>query len=302
MTDGFHRPAIPDDDLATQIAQATQEALAELPLEVRDGLCLVALLTTGEALRPYLSLTTHGDDQWNLADSPFAIIGDGRFAALDESWSARGMLADLGPDASLAEFLDRMATLEEALRVVDVSGVFGAGEPRERVLLSVSTMPPDRLDVGYVRRLNPHSVLHDRWFAEAAEGPVLRAQPGDRPPASDAHISAAPNPSLAGLWRVTDGLELDDGTTLYSAADIAERNETYEVAEYAPGWLLVGDVSGGYGYLMRSAPGEFRPERGRSAAEVFRLDLGAITSDVPGEADFVTDDLVGWIATRRDAL
>ena len=37
---------------------------------------------------------------------------------------------------------------------------------------------------------------------------------------------------------------------LYSTDDLAERNETFEVREYAPGHLAIGDDSGGRSILI----------------------------------------------------
>lgn len=261
---------VPNAELAAFVAGATRAALAELPRQVRDNLCLVALVTTGEALRPYLSLTRHGDDPWGLADSPYAVAGDAHFAALSDRWDLQGNLAEMDQVRAEAEFVNRLATLEEALRLLDVHGEFGLGETRRRVLLLVTTMPPDPHDAGYARRLNPPGPLLERWLDEAAEGPAY-----------------APQTPLA------------DGTTIYSPEDLLERNETFEVAEYSPGWVLVGDDSGGSGYLVRQTGPGFDPAVGRAGAEVFRLDLGALTKEVEDVGEFVTDDLIGWLAGRQ---
>lgn len=77
----------------------------------------------------------------------------------------------------------------------------------------------------------------------------------------------------------------DNGVHVYEPADVAERNETFEVAEYAPGWLLIGDDSGGAGLFTR--PGD---------PVVYRLDLGAISPDIVGDGEPVTDDLAAWLA------
>ncbi|MDE3722861.1 hypothetical protein PWG71_15840 [Nocardiopsis sp. N85] len=42
------------------------------------------------------------------------------------------------------------------------------------------------------------------------------------------------------------------GAHVYAAADLEERNTAYEVAEYAPGYPLVGDDSGGRGLPKRT--------------------------------------------------
>ncbi|MET8741977.1 SMI1/KNR4 family protein [Streptomyces sp. NPDC004728] len=96
-----------------------------------------------------------------------------------------------------------------------------------------------------------------------------------------------PNPAVARLWRSTPGVLLDNGVHIYGPHLIQERNETFEVSRYAPGWVLVGDDSGGDGFLMR--------HHGRDRASVHRLGLGALREDVATEGERVTDDLLGWL-------
>ncbi|WP_454300814.1 DUF4303 domain-containing protein [Salana multivorans] len=291
---------VPDGALARIVAEATCAALAELARSVRERVCAVALVTSGEALRPWLTVTVHGEDRWDLADSAHALTGDEHLAAIAEAWDARGYLHELDEADAEVEYATRLATLEEALRLLDVDGVFGRGETRERVLLLVATMPPDETDAGYARRLNPPGPLLDDWLAEAAECPALRPPPevGKRADPGAVPVEA-PAPVLAELWRTAPGLLLDDGTRIYGPEEITERNETYQVAEYAPGWALVGDDSGGDGYLVRRTGPAFDPVTGRLGAEVYRLGLGALTEDVPSLGEVVTDDLIGWLAARQ---
>ncbi|WP_406013558.1 SMI1/KNR4 family protein [Streptomyces sp. NBC_00984] len=96
-----------------------------------------------------------------------------------------------------------------------------------------------------------------------------------------------PNPAVARLWRSTPGVLLDNGVHVYGPHLIEERNETFEVARYAPHWVLVGDDSGGDGFFMR--------RHGRDRASVHRLGLGAIREDVEAAGEPVTDDLLGWL-------
>ncbi|NEB00987.1 SMI1/KNR4 family protein [Streptomyces sp. SID13726] len=88
---------------------------------------------------------------------------------------------------------------------------------------------------------------------------------------------------LVELWEVTDGLMTDAGVTVYAAECIGERNSTYEVAQYAPGFVLIGDNSGGRGFLLR-ADG--------SDSAVFSSDLGDLAPD-----DFEVEalDFASWI-------
>ncbi|MFJ9898256.1 hypothetical protein ACIQPR_33455 [Streptomyces sp. NPDC091280] len=89
--------------------------------------------------------------------------------------------------------------------------------------------------------------------------------------------------SLVALWRVRDGLLTDSGVCVYSAACVGERNATYEVARYAPGFLLIGDDSGGRGFLV--------PADGTDSA-VLASGLGDLR---PAHFEVVSADLTSWI-------
>ncbi|MEV7776620.1 hypothetical protein [Kitasatospora sp. NPDC086791] len=91
-----------------------------------------------------------------------------------------------------------------------------------------------------------------------------------------------PVPLLA-LWRVTDGLMTDAGVTVYSAGCIGERNATYEVAQYAPGFVLIGDGSGGRGFLLRAEDG---------CPVVYSSDLGDLG---PEDFEVESEDFASWI-------
>ncbi|MGW0432666.1 hypothetical protein ACWDV4_08985 [Micromonospora sp. NPDC003197] len=98
---------------------------------------------------------------------------------------------------------------------------------------------------------------------------------------------------MARLWRSTPGVLLPNGVLIYGPQTITERNQTYEVARYAPHWVLIGDDSGGGGLFMR--------RHGRDRASVHHLDLGAIEPDIMGAASGkVTDDLLGWLRAGGD--
>ncbi|MEV1008597.1 SMI1/KNR4 family protein [Streptomyces sp. NPDC049881] len=104
-----------------------------------------------------------------------------------------------------------------------------------------------------------------------------------------AGLRDGPNPAVARLWRTTPGLALPDGVTVYGPHDIAERNATYEVAAYAPGWTLVGDDSGGAGLLMR--------HHGRDRSSVYLLGLGALGPGIAEDGTLLTGDLCAWLTT-----
>ncbi|MFF5451976.1 hypothetical protein ACFY40_12140 [Streptomyces sp. NPDC012950] len=88
---------------------------------------------------------------------------------------------------------------------------------------------------------------------------------------------------LVAPWDVRDGLLTASGVAVYAAGDIGERNAAYEVAEYAPGFLLVGDDSGGRGFLVRT-DGPDSP--------VFSSGLGDLD---PADFAVVAPDFASWI-------
>ncbi|MFL1382392.1 DUF4303 domain-containing protein [Nocardiopsis protaetiae] len=299
---------VPDPALARVIAAAARAAIADLRARHPEHFHAFALLTTGEALPPYLSagsaegMARTGADRWSLPDGPYAVWGhEEHFGEVVRAFETRGDLFALTEErARDIEFATRLASMEEALRLLDTEGFFGAGADRRGVLLLAGTLPPDPEDAGAVRRLNPAGPLRDSWLREAAEGPALPADGRARAELA-AHrggLSAAPNPSVAEVWRTTPGLYLPDGTAVYGPHSLAERNTTFEVAAYAPGWVLVGDDGGGRGLLMRAPGPDFDPAAGRESAQVLLLDLGALCPGVAEEGEFLTDDLVGWLAAR----
>ncbi|MCL1853669.1 MAG: SMI1/KNR4 family protein [Peptococcaceae bacterium] len=80
--------------------------------------------------------------------------------------------------------------------------------------------------------------------------------------------------------RYSDGLYLENGVSLYSANEIIERNTTYEISDYCEGFLLIGDDSGGRGFLINvqksgskvynSGFGDLNPPDFRTVANSFQ--------------------------------
>jgi hypothetical protein len=68
---------------------------------------------------------------------------------------------------------------------------------------------------------------------------------------------------------------------IYAAGDVPERNATYEVAEYAPGYLVVGTVND-FPVLLRAGP----------TSPVYENDWGAMTPDCMDE---LAPSLAEWI-------
>ncbi|MFX4292567.1 SMI1/KNR4 family protein [Streptomyces bohaiensis] len=146
------------------------------------------------------------------------------------------------------------------------------------------------------------------WFDVAArradgECPVLRDAGDGRGPVPFAATFAGfptvavalatgqrdgPNPAVAELWRQGPGVVLPCGVQAYGPDVLPERNATYEVARWAPEWVLVGDDSGGTGLFMR--------RHGPDRTSVHLLGLGAVEPDVAAAGERVTGDLGAWLA------
>lgn len=77
-----------------------------------------------------------------------------------------------------------------------------------------------------------------------------------------------------------------DGLLLYGQEDFAERNNTFEVAEYVPGYLLIGDDSGGRGVLVSCK---------QPAHPVYICDLGALAAE---ELAPLSDSLRAWVESE----
>jgi|SRR5689334_19539506 hypothetical protein len=58
-------------------------------------------------------------------------------------------------------------------------------------------------------------------------------------------LSINPDSWITRFWWSCDGAMIEDLVKIYSTDEIAERQQTYEIAEYFPGYLLIGDDSGG---------------------------------------------------------
>ncbi len=85
--------------------------------------------------------------------------------------------------------------------------------------------------------------------------------------------------------RRSDGLSLDGGLLIYGSADLTERNETWEVDEYAPGHIAIADDGGG-DVLILKLNGD---DQAVYAVESCVMD--------PEFAHKVSESLAAWIVT-----
>lgn len=86
----------------------------------------------------------------------------------------------------------------------------------------------------------------------------------------------------ANFLRRTDGLGPEGSVVLYSTDDLAERNETFEVQAYAPGFLAIGDDGGGRSLLIALD----------GSTSVFIVDQGSMD---PDDFEEVAPDFTDWI-------
>lgn len=80
-----------------------------------------------------------------------------------------------------------------------------------------------------------------------------------------------------------NGFLTNDGVLIYGTEDIQERNLTWEVADYAKGYIAIGDDSGGRIFLMAETA---------ESTEILMLDCGDMN---PENAIKVSDNLTEWI-------
>lgn len=72
------------------------------------------------------------------------------------------------------------------------------------------------------------------------------------------------------LGSITADVSLENDVLLYGPDTLRERNTTFEVARYAPGYLMIGDDGGGNGFLIPCVGG---------VGPVFRVGLGSLLED-----------------------
>lgn len=69
-------------------------------------------------------------------------------------------------------------------------------------------------------------------------------------------LSINPDSWLLGFWSFCDGAMIEDQVKVYSTDEIGERQQTYEIEEFFPECLLIGDDSGGRLILLDRSPSE----------------------------------------------
>lgn len=166
-----------NEELIEALAEAAGAAFASLKENTKEHFYFYVFVFD-EGLHPYISAWSYEaleksmieqqitDDEkswwkWDSADSPYAVYGyDEFFGEVSELLDKR---ADGLCDDELygIEWAVRIDSLEEAMKRLDSSGLFGTGKERERVVINVEQAPPDEDGSEYNRalRLNPSSAL-----------------------------------------------------------------------------------------------------------------------------------------------
>ncbi|MEY2372507.1 SMI1/KNR4 family protein [Lysinibacillus capsici] len=110
------------------------------------------------------------------------------------------------------------------------------------------------------------------------------------PPATDhqiVHIENRLNCQLPRAYTLvlkeSNGSSFTNGVFIYGTEEVLERNETWEVEEYAKGYIAIGDDSGGMVFLM-----DIKAEDSR----VLAVDSGDMN---PKHATLITYDLCKWL-------
>ncbi|MEH7651973.1 SMI1/KNR4 family protein [Bacillus safensis] len=110
-------------------------------------------------------------------------------------------------------------------------------------------------------------------------------------PVSDIHIKEAESQlnmllprAYKALLKQTNGCSFGGEVLLYGTEDMVERNKTWEVRQYASGYLAIGDDGGGQVFLMRLAEEE---------KKVWIVDAGVMDSR---HAELLTDNFLKWVS------
>ena len=104
--------------------------------------------------------------KWDCADSPYAVYGyDEFFGEVSELLDQRADQLSID-ELYGAEWVTRMNCMEEAMKRLDHSGLFGTGKERECVVINVEQQPPDEASSEYDRalRLKPAAALLSEYL------------------------------------------------------------------------------------------------------------------------------------------
>ncbi len=185
-------------------------------------------------------------DRWALSRSPLHLWGEDRFDRVQALLAERPDPYELEDDEFANEVAARLEACFRALQALDGEGLFGEGEARHRIVVSVySADTSDRQRLEHAARLNPPEAL-------AALAPALDVREptgdpltlGDTPvlqiaalaARDDLLVAAGTSGELIG-WTV-------DGDSIEPRFSTKDEDEHWAVAIGVSGAVLYGSTSG----------------------------------------------------------
>lgn len=161
------------DEIVASVETALERTVAKLFREHRERFYFISLnffegggppifsAWSEEALASYCRDTQTPPNmvKWSYADSPYYDFGSEFFTPVEE------LFWQCDPGSEQDAWL---SASEEAVARLDARGVFGIGEERLRIALTVEVQPPDHTNAPVVMRLNPPEAIRD-WLREACE-------------------------------------------------------------------------------------------------------------------------------------
>ncbi len=166
-------------ELTTAIANAARQAFRELfangehyyyctLITIAEGYAPFASAWSVEALEHATAQNPDDDVKWSYADSPYDIVGEAYFEPVQQLLDTRPRIEEVSQEEWEAELLLRLEAMEQAMRQLDVEGLFAENQPREQICIMAELMPPVPLNTTIAKRLNPPEALA-AWLVEVAE-------------------------------------------------------------------------------------------------------------------------------------
>ncbi len=102
--------------------------------------------------------------KWDCSDSPYVVYGyDKFFCEVSDLLDKRASILS-SDELYEIEWDTRVNLLEEAMKRLDESGLFGTGEERKNVIINVEEAPPNGSEYDRALRLNPPSALLSEYL------------------------------------------------------------------------------------------------------------------------------------------
>jgi hypothetical protein len=172
-------------DLANAIAKATRDAYVQLRREYPGEYYYFVLTTTWDGTAPAIAAWSResleqaiqgSEDKedaewglkWSYADSPFLCYGDEYFDEVRSLFAHRTDLRTLSGEARARELGYRVDAMVDALKSLDLEGLFGTGDDRNRIFINVELNPPDASNTTRAEALNPLEARRE-WVSQMAE-------------------------------------------------------------------------------------------------------------------------------------